>query len=83
MPKTHRRRFLCASSALLAAPLTSLAQQGRIYRVGVIYFGGIYEQAVGGLRDGLKALGFEEGKQFIFHLRNARGDPGLVGTMAK
>ena len=78
-----RRGFLCASGALLVAPLTVLAQQGRVYRVGVIYFGGIYEQVVGGLRDGLKALGFEEGKQFIFHLRDARGDPKLVATMAK
>jgi putative ABC transport system substrate-binding protein len=69
--------------ALGAAPLAAKAQQARVYRVGVIHHGGTYDLAVNGLRDGLKELGFEEGKQFIFHLRDAKGDPKAVEAIAR
>ncbi len=39
------------------------AQQPKIYRVGVIHQGGPYGAVVDGLRDGLRQLGYEEGKQ--------------------
>jgi putative ABC transport system substrate-binding protein len=83
VPKIFRRRFLCASGALLAAPLAALAQPARLYRIGVIYHGGLYASAVDGLRDGLKKEGFEEGKQFVFHLRDIKGDLKAVDAVAR
>src|SRR5262245_41558584 len=74
---TVRRAILAAigTVTLLALPLAVLAQQDRMYRVGVVHQGGgSYEQALKGLRDGVKELGFEEGKQFLFHVRDTRGD---------
>jgi ABC-type uncharacterized transport system substrate-binding protein len=72
------RRFtlaVWAALALLAMPLAVRAQQDRVYRVGVIHQGGAsYDQALKGLRDGLKELGLEESKQFVLHVRDAKGD---------
>ncbi len=53
---------------LLAAPLAVEAQQARVYRIGVILQGGQYSAAIDGLRDGLRELGLEEGKQFVLHV---------------
>jgi putative ABC transport system substrate-binding protein len=51
--------------------------------VGVVLQGGGYLAAVDGLRDGLRALGFEEGKQFILHVRDAKGDLKSVEAAAR
>src|SRR5207248_8393416 len=50
------------------------AQQAKVYRVGVILQGGLFYAMVDGLRDGLKELGFVEGKQFLLEIRDTRGD---------
>ncbi|HVJ24185.1 MAG TPA: ABC transporter substrate-binding protein [Burkholderiales bacterium] len=68
---------------LLVPPRAVEAQQARVYRVGVILHGGSYSAALDGLRDGLKELGFEEGKQFVFHLRDTKGDLKAVEAAAK
>jgi putative tryptophan/tyrosine transport system substrate-binding protein len=67
---------------LFGAPAVE-AQQARVYRVGVVLHGGSYLAAVDGLRDGLKALGFEEGNQFVFHLRDTKGDLKSVDAAAR
>jgi len=78
-----RRSFIrTVGLALFTAPLAAEAQQGRVYRVGVIHQGGSYDQAIGGLRDGLKELGFTQGEQYLFHMRNAKGDLRAVSTAA-
>jgi putative tryptophan/tyrosine transport system substrate-binding protein len=69
--------------ALLAAPLSVAAQQLRIYRVGVVLHGGSYSAAIDGLRDGLKELGLEEGKHFILHVRETKGDLKSVEAAAR
>ena len=69
--------------ALLAAPLGAEAQQGRLYRVGVVFQGGGYSAGVDGLRDGLRELGFEEGKQLVLHVRDAKGDLKSVEAAAR
>ena len=66
-------RVLLASLALSTC-VCAQAQSTKIYRVGVIHAGGPYYHAVEGLRDGLKELGLEEGKQYIFHVRDTKGD---------
>jgi putative ABC transport system substrate-binding protein len=76
--------LLCAVLlALLAAPLAVDAQQPRLYRIGVVMHGGQYSAAVDGLRDGLKQLGFDEGRQFVLHVRETKGDLKAVEPAAK
>jgi len=70
-----RRAFLSTlAGGLLASPLAAEAPRARVYRVGVILQGGPYLGAVDGLRKGLAALGLGEGKQFVLHVREGRGD---------
>lgn len=58
----------------LASGDHALAQQPSIYRVGVILSGGPYNASVDGLREGLRELGFAENKQYVFVIRDLKGD---------
>jgi putative ABC transport system substrate-binding protein len=79
-----RRRFLeLVSGSLLAAPLAAEAQPARIYRVGVVLQGGPYLGSVDGLRKGLAELELEEGKQFVLHVRDTKGDLKSVEAEAR
>jgi len=51
--------------------------------VGVVLHGGPYSSAVDGLRDGLRELGLEEGKQFVLDVRIGRGDVQSVEAAAR
>jgi len=78
-----RRAFLGTLAAgLLASPLVAEAQQARVYRVGLVLQGGPYSGAIDGLRKGLAELGLEEGKQFILHVREGKGDLKAVEQAA-
>ena len=79
----NRRESLLALLALGSTPLVIEAQQGRVYRVGVITLGGTYSAAIDGLREGLRELGLEEGKQFVLHVRDTKGDRTLVDAAAR
>jgi putative ABC transport system substrate-binding protein len=80
-----RRTFIgTLTGGLLAAPLAAGAQTApKVYGVGVVLQGGPYHAAVDGLRDGLKELGFEEGTQYVLHLRDVKGDLTAVGEAAR
>jgi putative tryptophan/tyrosine transport system substrate-binding protein len=68
-----RRRFLLISLAgAVAAPLAVEAQQaGKVWRVGLFHVGVDHvPPSLDGLRDGLKALGYEEGKNLRLDWRN-------------
>lgn len=70
----------------LAAPLPSEAQQSgtdKTYQIGVILHGGAYRAAVGGLREGLRSSGLEEGKQWVFEVRETKGDLNAVEEAAR
>ena len=69
--------------ALLFVPIAAEAQQPRLYRVGVVFQGGPYFSTIDGLRDGLRELGLEEGKQFVLHLRDTKGDLNSAAAAAK
>jgi putative tryptophan/tyrosine transport system substrate-binding protein len=58
---------------LNAAPITA-AQTPKVYHVGVLLPGDVWQEIIDGLRVGLRALGFEEGKQFVLDIRNTKGD---------
>jgi putative tryptophan/tyrosine transport system substrate-binding protein len=59
------------------------AEQAKVFRVGVIHQGGPYEAVVDGLRDGLRQLGYEEGKHILLEIRDTKSDPKLVEEAAK
>jgi putative ABC transport system substrate-binding protein len=72
-----RRTFIgSVASSVLAAPLSAFAQaqQAKVYRVGVIHEGGPYYVGVDGLKEGLRELGFAEGKDYVLEIRDLKGD---------
>ena len=84
-----RRRFT-TGVVIALTPLGSTAsaqeykaQQARVYHIGVVLHGGPYYEALDGLRDGLRELGLEEGKQFVFHVRDTKGDLKSVEAAAR
>lgn len=69
----NRRRFLgTLSASLLVAPLAAEAQPAeRVYRIGLFHVGLDHvPPSLNGLRDGLKALGYEEGRNLKLDFRN-------------
>ena len=80
---TRRIVFSLLLTVLLPAVFLAEAQQAKVYRVGVIYQGGPYKAVVDGLRDGLRQLGYEEGKQILLEIRDTKSDPKLVEEAAK
>ena len=71
------------ATVLLTTVSLAEAQQAKVYRVGVIHQGGPYKAVVDGLRDGLRQLGYEEGKQILLEIRDTKSDPRLVEEAAK
>ena len=69
--------------AAFTAPLAAEAQPARVYRVGVVLHGSPYYSAIDGLRDGLRELGFEEGKQFVLSVRDTKGDLKSADVLAR
>ena len=58
----------------LASGHLAQAQQAKVHRVGVIHEGGPFTVVVDGLKDGLRELGFAEGKQYVLEIRDVKGD---------
>jgi putative tryptophan/tyrosine transport system substrate-binding protein len=75
--------FLTLCVTLFALCSSVEAQQAKVYRVGVIHQGGPYKAVVEGLRDGLRQLGYEEGKQIHLEIRDTKSDLKLVEEAAK
>ena len=71
------------ATVLLTTVSFTEAQQAKVYRVGVIHQGGPYKAVVDGLRDGLRQLGYEEGKQILLEIRDTKSDLKLVEEAAK
>ena len=59
------------------------AQPAKVYRVGVVFEGGPFYAVVDGLKDGLKELGFAEGKQFVLEFRDLKGDRNAAEEAAR
>jgi putative tryptophan/tyrosine transport system substrate-binding protein len=75
--------FSLLLTLLLPTVFLAEAQQAKVYRVGVIHQGGPYKAVVDGLRDGLRQLGYEEGKQIVLEIRDTKSDPKLVEEAAR
>src|SRR5262249_39738697 len=90
-PVIARRTFLAGTGAvLLAAPVAAEAQQaGRVYRVGIIQTSSpdLYMPLVDAFRQGLRELGWVEGKNINLELRTAAGNldrlPAIVAELLR
>jgi putative tryptophan/tyrosine transport system substrate-binding protein len=80
---TRRIVFSLLLTVLLPTVFLVEAQQAKVYRVGIIHQGGPYSAVVDGLRDGLRQLGYEEGKQILLEIRDTKSDLKLVEEAAR
>ena len=84
----NRRTFVCAlASGLLAAPLAAHAQQaGKVYRIGIL--GNVPLTDPGGARlwevfiQGLRDLGYVEGRNLMIEYRSAEEKPERLPALA-
>ena len=75
MSRIDRRSFLIGTGALLAAPR---AQAQRIPRIGVLWHAGSAEEErlpLAAFRQGLKSIGYEEGRNIILENRYPNEEP--------
>jgi putative tryptophan/tyrosine transport system substrate-binding protein len=85
MNKVQRRKFLLASSALLIAPFTANAQpRGKVWRIGYIQTAmpDEQEQLSKALDEGLRELGYVEGRNVVFERRFAMGKQERLPDLA-
>ena len=78
-----RRDFLFALGAsALAAPLAAFAQEkAKVWRIGLFHVGLDHvPPSLDGLREGLRALGYEEGKNIRLDWRNLADDAAAQAT---
>jgi ABC-type uncharacterized transport system substrate-binding protein len=78
---TDRREFIRAlAGGLLVAPLAGEAQQGKVYKVGML----VPDERLGvqGLRQALRDLGYTEGRNLAIEARNHEGDAGRLSALA-
>jgi putative ABC transport system substrate-binding protein len=68
---------------ILTSACFAHAQQGKVYRVGVILPGGPYYTVIDGLKDGLRELGFEGDKHFVLEIRDLQGDSSAAAETAR
>jgi putative tryptophan/tyrosine transport system substrate-binding protein len=81
----RRREFIALVGGAVAAwPLAALAAQGKTAKIGVLVFG--YPDPsifVMGLKDGLRDLGYEEGRSIELIVRSAGGKPRALPTLTE
>ena len=90
MTRVERRGFLMGTLAFLAAPLAVGGQtERRVYHIGMLERTSPATNAanVDGFREGLRALGYAEGKHFVIEYRSAEGHderfPELAADLAR
>ena len=59
------------------------AQPAKPYRIGVLFPGGAQYETLNGLREGLKELGLEEGKQFVLVIKETKGETAAAEQGAR
>ena len=87
MNQVRRRRFLIATGALLAAPLARAQPAGKVFRIGFLgnSTAALEVNLVGPFREGLRDLGYVEGRNVLIEYRWAEGKyerfPELIGEL--
>ena len=76
MEQSRRRLFLFATGALLASPISAIAQAAKTYRVGFLSSNaeGIGKQSLESLLASLRDQGYVVGTNLVFEARYAGGD---------
>ena len=71
----RRRQFMIGASALLAAPLARAQTASRVHRVSFLASNPPHtvQHLVTALTDGLRSLGYVEGRNLVFEWRHADG----------
>src|SRR5262245_52100337 len=80
----RRREFMLLLSGASAFPLAAVAQPGKMPRVGLLMLGNpdpsVYLQNLG---EGLRELGYVEGRNIALELRNAKGSAAALSSLAR
>jgi ABC-type uncharacterized transport system substrate-binding protein len=80
-------KWLLQSTNLAMLVLASVhlvqAQQAKVYRIGVIFDGGATYAIADGLKDGLRELGFVEGKHYVLEIHDLKGDQKAAEEAAR
>lgn len=89
---TKREKTLFAAVAIIALALWGviiffrwggkIGGQGKSYVVGVVSFGGSFQEAVTGLKEGMGILGYKEGESITYHEIDAAGSNEKVKEAA-
>ena len=82
----QRRKFIALAVGVAAAwPLAAHAQQtGRFYRVGFLWDGpDVFPDALEAFRQGLRELGYVEGRNIVIEYRWAEGKPERMRELAE
>ena len=79
--------MLCALSFLsaLLCALSSVAdaqRPGKMSRIGILFYGSRDQPHLQSLQQGLRDVGYVEGKNIAFEYRYAEGNPDRLGTLA-
>ena len=84
MNRVHRRYFLIAAGALLAAPLAAGAQQrGKVARIGFLSLDlAGNPHGTESFRQGLRDLGYVEGRNMMIEYRDAEGKRERLPALA-
>jgi len=79
------KKILCFALGALFITLCppAHAQQPKLHRIGVIFPGGALSTTIDGLRQGLKDLGLQEGKQYTLTIKDTQGDIKAAAQAAK
>ena len=79
-----KKLSLCLLATFFLATVSyAHAQQTKISRVGVLLPGGAQYEILDGVRQGLRELGLDEGKQLTLTVRDIKGDAKAAGELAK
>src|SRR5207237_5973476 len=88
MNRTRRRQLLFAAAALLTAPLVCVAQQQRrVWRIGFLAADSRQSFVESGryaaFLEGMRELGYVEGKNFVVDERFTEGKPERLSNLAE
>jgi ABC-type uncharacterized transport system substrate-binding protein len=79
----RRRELIALLGGAAAWPLTARAQQpGKVARIGFLRYASPHEKQFNAFRDGLRALGYVEGRNILIEQRYAAGVVDRLGPLA-
>jgi putative ABC transport system substrate-binding protein len=74
---------MLAAAVLAIAPISEAQQSGRLARVGVLFIGGKDQPHLESFKQGMRDLGYVEGKNVVFLYRYAEGNEARLGALTE